>query len=196
MTLASAWPDILAGLALAIGTYASTNLDNLLLLATMATRSGNRRALVQGFLLASATVLALCAAFVVVAEVFPPRALGLLGLVPIAIGVRLLLTMHREQRGAALPGVGAVPIGAALLANSTDTIATFGPLLAESEPAALAAMLAGYILMAALWITIIVRFSRRLTGLQSSNRVVQWLVPLAMIAIGIYILLNTTTDTV
>ena len=197
MTLSQAGvlPDVAAGLALAMVAYTSTNLDNLVLITSAAGRIENRRAVIKGFLLSSTAVLGMSAAFVVISGILSPQTLGWLGLIPLFIGIRILLKLKSEQEQTELAAIGFWPVGLALLANSTDTIVVFGPLLAESEPAALFALLAGYILMAGLWITLALRLSERLARANVLGIVARWATPIFMIAIGIYILMDTTTDT-
>ena len=90
---------------------------------------------------------------------------------------------------------GALPIAVLLLSNSSDTIATFGPLLSESEPVVQAAMLAGFMLAAAAFGLLVLKLAAHLSKATALSRIAAKLSPLAMIAIGIYILLDTTTDT-
>ena len=175
--------------------YTSTNLDNLILITSAAGRADNRHAVIKGFLLSATAVLGMSAAFVAISEILSPQTLGLLGLIPLFIGIRILLKLKSEQEQIELAAIGFWPVGLTLLANSTDTIVVFGPLLAESEPAALFALLAGYILMAGLWMTLALRLSERLARATVLGKVARWATPFFMIAIGIYILMDTTTDT-
>ena len=195
LSQAGALPDVAAGLVLATVAYVSTNLDNLLLITSAAARVENRHAVIKGFLLSSTLVLGMSAAFVAISGILSPQTLGLLGLIPLFVGIRILLKLKSEQEQTDLAAVGFWPVGLALLANSTDTIVVFGPLLAESEPAALFALLTGYILMAGLWMALALRLSERLARANVLGRVARWATPFFMIAIGVYILLDTTTDT-
>ena len=194
--LVGAWPDVIAGLILAMIAYASTNVDNLLLVTSTASRAGSRRPVVYGFLLASVGVLSVSVAFTATAELFAPRALGLLGFVPIVVGLKILLNLHKAQENETMADVGALSVALVLLANSSDTIAVLGPLLAESEPVALFSMLAGYIVMAGIWLTLAIYLSERVAQMGMVMRAAKWATPIIMIAFGIYILLDTTTDTV
>ena len=195
LSQAGALPDVAAGLALAMVAYTSTNLDNLLLITSSAARIENRYAVIKGFLLSSTAVLGMSAAFVAISEILSPQTLGLLGLIPLFLGIRILLKLRSEQEQTDLATIGFWPVGLALLANSTDTIVVFGPLLAESEPAALFAMLIGYILMVGLWMVLALRLSERLARANVLERLARWATPIFMIAIGVYILMDTTTDT-
>ena len=188
------WQDVLTALFLAFVTYASTNLDNLLLLSGLAAGQADRRPIVFGF--ASATLITAVAAvaFVLLPYLLAPGVIRYLGLVPIALGARILLS--RPADGGKLEPGTLKPTGVALvlLANSTDTIASFGPLFAESEKVVVAGLLVGLTIMAALWLMLILRLSGgSVLGSKGANRL-QRLTPFIMIAVGLYILADTGTD--
>ena len=193
---AEIWQDAIAGLVLGIVAYASTNLDNVLLVSSAAASGSRRRAVVRGWVIAATAVFGLSIALSAVAGAIPPRTLGWLGLLPLLLGIRLLAVGGKDTDEGATAAAGTMPVAALLLSNSSDTIATFGPLLAESEPVAQLAMLAGFVAAAAALIVLVMKLAAHLDQASGLARIAAKLSPLVMIAIGIYILLDTTTDTV
>ena len=192
---AEVWQDLVAGLVLGSVAYASTNLDNLLLVSSVAASGAGRTSVFCGWVVCAAAVLGLSIAFSMAAGAVSPQTLGWIGLVPLLLGIRLLV---RGQDGApekTVSPAGTLPVAALLLANSSDTIATFGPLLAESEPVAQLAMLIGFVLAAGTLVLFVMKIAARLDKATALARLAAKLSPLVMIAIGIYILLDTTTDT-
>lgn len=189
------WQDSIAGLFLGIVVYASTNIDNLLMVGSIAASGSGRAGVARGWLVSAAAVLGLSIVFSVAAGAIPPRTLGWMGLVPLLLGIRLLVRGGDSDNGHSLAHAGTIPIAALLLANSSDTIATFGPLLAESEPVAQLAMLVGFVLASTTLGLLVMKIAARLHKATALARLAAKLSPLVMIAIGIYILLDTTTDT-
>ena len=190
------WQDLVAGLVLGTVAYVSTNLDNLLLVSSVAASGSERSHVARGWLVSAFVVLALSIAFTAVAEAVPASSLGWLGLVPLLLGIRLLVLGGDASDGSARLATGTTPIIVLLMSNSTDTIATFGPLLAESEPVAKFAMLAGFTVAALVFVSLVMKLAARLDKASTLSRLAAKLSPLVMIAIGIYILLDTTTDTI
>lgn len=174
--------------------YSSTNVDNLLVLGTLAATRSNRHRVINGFVVASVVVFCLSVVFVALSYVVPPSLLAYLGIVPIAFGLRMLANSGPvdSDRLADLPGAGTV--ATALIANSSDTIAVFAPLFAESELHVVAALAAGFFIAAFAWLAVIVRLADRLVNAERLHRIALRLTPLIMIAVGIYIIMNTGTD--
>jgi cadmium resistance protein CadD (predicted permease) len=193
---AEIWQDAIAGLVLGVVAYASTNLDNVLLVSSAAASGSRRGDVVRGWIIAATAVFGLSIALSAVAGAIPPRTLGWLGLLPLLLGIRLLAGGGNETDEGATAAAGTMPVAMLLLSNSSDTIATFGPLLAESEPVAQLAMLAGFVAAAAALIVLLMKLAAHLDPASRLARIAAKLSPLVMIAIGIYILLDTTTDTV
>jgi cadmium resistance protein CadD (predicted permease) len=188
----------IAGVALA--AFASTNLDNLLLLTVLQGQAHQSKlAVFCGYV--GAIVLFVLAGLIAtrLADALPVDKIGYLGLVPISLGVYRLISLRRSAGNgeAAVPaqalGVGAV--GALTLANGGDTIAVILPLFAETEDA-LVWVLAGTIVSAAvLWFAISRVIAKQAWVQRTLLRVERWLVPTLLIVVGFYILLDTSTDT-
>lgn len=189
------WQDSVAGLVLGSVAYAATNLDNLLLVSSIAAAGAGRASVLRGWLVSAAAVLGLSIVFSIAAGAIPPRVLGWTGLVPVLLGIRLLLRAGDSGDDDPAISSGTLPIAALLLANSSDTVATFGPLLAESEPVAQLAMLVGFLLATTTLGLLGMKIAARLDTATALTRLAAKISPLVMIAIGIYILLDTTTDT-
>lgn len=104
----------LGGAALvAAGAYASTNIDNLTLTAALvaATRPDRVRRVIRGQVAGQLVVVVVSIAAAAVLFAVPARWIGLLGFVPIALGLRGLVTMRSAIAAdrAARPSAGADP---------------------------------------------------------------------------------------
>ena len=188
----------LAGIA--IVAFASTNVDDgFVLVAFFADRNFRVGDVVLGQYggLAIIYVLSLIAALVSIA--IPSPFLGLLGFIPITIGIKKAFGLRRRneedfQRGAT-PGARArvLAVAAVTVANGGDNIATYTALFANLHPSALplaglvfAVMTAAWCI-AALWL---VNHRALVAPLRySANR----LMPLVLIGLGLLILIKTGT---
>lgn len=186
--------DSATALLLAFAAYASTNFDNLLLMGTMTASAPDPRVVARGYVLAAAAVLLVSLLFVFLSFVVAPHVLGYLGIVPILFGLRMLFGSDAAPDAATATGPAAPAVAALLFANSSDTVAVFGSLIAESENHVVVALALGFVLAAAVWLRLIHSLSRRLLAGSRAQSLVARLMPFVMIAIGIYILVDSGTD--
>jgi len=187
--------------SLAVLAFAATNFDNLLLLVAMLARSGQTVApIFGGTLLAGGTMLSLCAAAALAASFAPQAWVGLLGLVPLGLGLRELYRLLQrrgedalEADSAAKP-ISALGVAGVMLANSADSFGALVPLFAETQrglqPAIAFAVLATSLLgcLLARWIATHERVGPAI------RRIGPVLVPFVLIAVGLYVLSDTPTD--
>lgn len=176
--------------------YAATNIDNLLIMATLGADANNRGNVVGGFLVASTGVLIIASMATFIGRIVPPEVLGYLGFVPLSIGFYLLL-FTRTQAEEPPPRSATWPAIAGLLfANSGDTIFAVGPLFAESGSDARLGLAIGFVLIAAVWLFLILTISRRVARSELLSRLGPRMAPWMMILVGLYILSDSATDMV
>ena len=196
MTTGIDWQILLTAVFIVPVAYAATNIDNLLIMATIAGRSSSRRNLVAGFVLASTAVLVIALLATFIDELVPARVIGYLGFVPLSIGIYLLVFARLEENVASSRAKTWPAIAVVLFANSGDTIFALGPLFAESRDRALVGLVIGFIVIAAVWLSLILRLSSRIARSERLTRLGHRLAPWMMILVGLYILSDTTTDVV
>ena len=188
----------IAGVALA--AFASTNLDNLLLLTVLQGQAHERKlAVFFGYVGAIVAIVAMGLIATQLADALPVDKVGYLGLVPIAMGIYRFVSLRRSNGdGAAVapgPALGAGAVAMLTIANGGDTIAVLLPLFAETAES-LIWVLAGTIVGAAVvWFAVSKAVSERAWVRRALPSVERWLVPALLIAVGFYVLLNTATDT-
>ncbi|MFE9693968.1 cadmium resistance transporter [Micromonospora sp. NPDC005806] len=186
--------DLLAAAAGAALVFAATNLDDIVVLTVLfvAARGTGRprpRDIVAGQYLG---IGALVAAAVVAAAgllIVPDPWTGLLGLLPVALGVRALLTRSDDDPPAvvgSLLGVAGVTI-----ANGADNIAVYVPVFRSLGPAAGLVWLVVFAALVAVWCTVAALLGGhpRVVGLV--GRAGHWLVPAVFVAIGVTILVTS-----
>jgi len=191
-------------IGIAVVVYASTNLDDLLLLAAFFADPRMRPgAVIAGRYLGLAALLLGSAAAALLALAIPAQWIALLGLVPLILGVRLAYRLRsdggdegRDDAGLSLEAkdesragfiAQALSVAGVTLANGGDNFAVYIPLLATA-PAAIPVYIAAFAVMTAVWCALgYVVVNNPLIGThvrRSGHRVL----PLVLIALGLYIL--------
>lgn len=196
MLAADDWTVFFTAAGLVPLAYAATNVDNLLIMASLAAGSTKRRAVVIGFLAASIAVLAISATAIVIDYLVPDELIGYLGLVPLSFGVYILLTSGSADGGRTARQATWPAIAGLLLANSTDTMFALGPLFAESARTARLGLVVGFALAASIWLILILNVSSKVAQSRTLSRLGHRLAPWMMILVGLYILADTATDLV
>ena len=187
---------LITALVLVPFAYAATNVDNLLIMASLSAGRASRGHLVVGFVVASCTVLLIASMAVFIDRLVPPEVLGYLGLVPISIGTYLLLFSGAEAQQATSRTATWPAVSGLLLANSGDTIFAIGPMFAESGSDARLGLALGFALTAAVWLFLILGASRRVARSVLLSRLGYRLAPWMMVLVGLYILSDSATDVV
>jgi cadmium resistance protein CadD (predicted permease) len=194
----SAWGLV----AIAIAVYASTNLDDLLLLAVFFADPRVRvSAVVAGRYVGLAALLIGSGGAALLALAIPPQWVALLGFVPLFLGLRLLPALYRGGGDEASDPDAAVAteqpqhgftaqtlsVAGVTLANGGDNFGVYIPFFAAT-PRAIPAYLVVFIVMTALWCALgyfIVNNPLLGARIRKHGRV---LLPLVLVALGLYIL--------
>ncbi len=194
--------DILTIIAITAATFATTNLDNLgLLLALFADEGFQARDILLGYTLAALLVAGTAYGASTAVELAPARYLGYLGLVPIAMGVlrayelvrprsRLADESPRSSRG------GLVTVALLMLAQSGDTFAVYVSVFADTRERLEIPILA----TVAVCVFALCALARWLANHGALAKPLQrwgrYLLPVLLIAIGLYIIADSATDVV
>lgn len=198
--------DIWGLVVLVVTSFAATNTDNLILLVVlMGARPQQRAGHALGFLTSSMAVLAVASLGAVLGMGVNPALLGYMGLVPLCLGIYLVARRRVASDGDAggadsvpedSPGSGWLATATLMFSNSADSLAIFVPLLAESERESVLWEVSIFLVMAVLWTALAWRVADQPQLARRINTFGERLVPWIMILVGIYILLDTPTDTV
>ena len=176
--------------------HLATNLDNLAIMVGLILTIGQLRTL-SGYLVAQTIMLA--AAYVVSEgiEAELPHQVGYLGLIPIALGFYALFRRHFTTEVEADEPAGrshVVAVVALFLSVSFDSFAVLTPLLADSGQVFTAGILIGAG-VSALALGLLGAALAQLAPTKAARlERLEWLAPYVMIAIGLYVVVNTGTD--
>lgn len=188
--------DTLAFPLSAFVAHVLTNLDNLAIMVGLILTVGRLRA-VAGFLIAQFLVLwaAWALASGLVSEM--PQVVGYFGVIPLSLGLVALWRNWRGYGEFGQPSLGKMrflAVAALFLSVSFDSFAVLAPLLADSEPVYRLAAVSGAAI-ASLFIAGAGMVLSNLTPIAVDRMMrLERFAPYVMIAVGIYILLNTATD--
>ena len=189
---------MLAVLITAVLSFISTNLDDIFVLTIFFTQEDSRRGRLQVTLGQDLGIAALAAASLLGAFVLravPGRWLGLLGLVPIALGVKVWLEHRRggdeeeEETSLTAHGWGKVlRVAMVTVANGADNIGVYLPLFAGSTGGEIGLTLAVFALMVWVWCGL----ARRLADLpvlkENVRKYKHIVIPVVFLALGLYIM--------
>jgi cadmium resistance protein CadD (predicted permease) len=193
----------LALLALAIILFASTNIDDLVVLVGFfADRRFRARDIVVGQYAGLAVLFVVSAAGALLSLVIPKAYLGLLGIFPIIIGIRKLIALRHERvptdQATSLhraPSSYGNIAGVALvtIANGGDNIGVYMPSFAVHSGSQVAIIAVVFVAMTALWCMLAHRMVSHPRFGAPLRRYAHIFAPVVLIGIGILIIHHAGT---
>ncbi len=176
-------------LSASLATFAATNIDDAFLLTFFFARRIPARRIVAGQYLGFAAIVGVSLIGVWAALAIPHRWIRLLGLLPLAIGIRHLLKARRRS-GAEEPSVGAesaLSIALLTVSNGADNISVYIPFFVIGR-ASLWLILTAYAALVALWCFVGRWLGNHPPVLRVVDRWGHWAVSVVFIGLGIYTL--------
>jgi len=180
--------------------FAATNIDDFVLLTLFFVLAGrNRRSraqIVAGQFLGIGVlvIISLLAAWGL--RLVAPQWSGLLGLVPLTLGIIGLVRLAR-RRGAPTPDDGPQSIGgvlgvaAATIASGGDNVATYTPAFRVMSPGAIVLTIAVFAALTAVWLAVAAQVTRSATLMRRIARMRGWLVPTVLCVIGVSVMIRS-----
>jgi cadmium resistance protein CadD (predicted permease) len=140
-------------LALAITLFASTNIDDLVvLIGFFADRRFRTRDIVAGQFAGVAALFLVSATGSLLSLVIPKTYLGLLGILPIVIGIRKLSDLRQDASAPETSSQGSVAgVTLVTIANGGDNIGIYIPAFAIHSAAEIGVIAIVFVAMTALW---------------------------------------------
>jgi cadmium resistance protein CadD (predicted permease) len=176
----------------AVGLFAVTNIDDILVLALFFARGATRNILVGQYLgFAAILVAAVAAAFG--ATFLPEAVIPYLGLLPIALGIKAALEAWRQRGDADQPEMrsdhpGVLEVAAVTFANGGDNIGVYVPVFATAGIGGTATYSAVLLVMVALWVAAGRYLATRPAIARALRRWGHVLFPVVLIGLGLFIL--------
>ncbi|WP_433534756.1 cadmium resistance transporter [Micromonospora sp. CA-249363] len=186
--------DLFGTAAGAAVVFAATDIDDIVILTLFfvaARTTGRPRTwqIVAGQYLG---IGALALASAVVAAgllVVPDPWTGLLGLLPIALGVRAL--WHRDDDEAAAVVTGTLGVAGVTIANGADNVAVYVPVFRALGPGDSAVFLLVFVVLIGLWCAAAAWLGGHRRVVALVERAGHWLVPAIFVGIGVVILVSS-----
>jgi cadmium resistance transport/sequestration family protein len=192
--------------------FVATNIDDifvLMLFYSQLSATFRRRHVVAGQYLGFAALVAISLLGFLGSLVVPREWIGLLGLLPIAIGIRKFIRQHetiekeefkrlerQSSKSSLLAGLlswQTLSVVTVTFANGGDNIGIYVPLFASSNLARLSAILSTFFVLLAVWCYIGYLFARHPAVANILPRYAHSIVPFVFIALGVYILIENDT---
>lgn len=197
------WPhivrssDVTASLLVAVFlAFTAATVDNLIIVTALFTSSratGRPRpgSIVAGQYIGFAAIVGASLVAAAGLRVIPDRWVGLVGFIPIAVGVRGLWRLRGSGDDSRPPPASTVAaIAMVIFANGADDIAVYAPLFRSLQVISGLVVAAEFLLLIGLWCAVGALLGTRRAVVATLGRTSHWLVPLVFIAIGIVILAN------
>jgi len=169
----------------AVVVFAVTNIDDLVIItALFGSRHPSPAQIVAGQYLGFLVIIAVSVLGAVGLQVVPQHWVGLLGVIPLGLGLRGLLHRNDEHRVAVS---GLVGVAGVTLANGADNIAVYIPLF-RTVGWSTVGYVAVFVVLIALWCVIAALIASHPVVTATLERSGHWLVPVVFIVIGLVLL--------
>lgn len=195
---------IIAAIITATLTFAATNIDDifvLMLFYSQTDKTFHRWHVVAGQYLGFTALVLISLLGFLGGLIVPREWIGLLGLLPIIIGVRHWLNGNKseaettETRDVSTSGAFSAVLGVASVtfANGGDNIGIYTPLFASSDVTRLIILLAVFYLLLGLWCVVSYVLTRQPLVVNVLTRYGHVIVPFVLVALGVYIFIESET---
>lgn len=189
---------LLKAIMTGVVSFAATNIDDIFVLTLFFGQTGRRLRrwhIVAGQYLGFTALVAISLVGYFARLVVSPAWVGLLGLLPVAIGVRGLLWRGEvgEEKAEAVGAAGVLSVAAVTFANGGDNVGIYTPLFAASDLATLLVILAVFFVMLAVWCVAGYSLGNHPAVRRTLDRYGHIIVPFLLIGLGVYIMLESGT---
>lgn len=173
-------------IGIAIAAFIATNIDDLFLLAAWFVRRVPLSSIFLGQFIGFSLLVSLCVGAMLIGTNIPHGVIRWLGILPVAIGVKELLSSRNNARDS---GSSWLSVATVTVANGADNIGVYVPLFLRNRAAVLQIIgifYAGLLL----WLILAKLFERTLAKSAPMHRLAHRIAPIVVILIGVQILLS------
>jgi len=184
---------------LAAALFAATDVDDLfLLIAFFADPRARPGEVVAGQFLGIGALVVASLGFALMTLAVPTAYVGLLGFIPIAMGLARLRALRADGddddgKPPAGPWRGALTVAAVTIANGGDNVGVYTPVFAVRPGAEIAAIVVVFAVVTAVWCAVAHALVRHPALGPPIRRHALWLTPLVLVAVGAFVLYDAGT---
>ncbi len=191
-------------------TFTATNIDDifiLMLFFSQVNKTFHRWHIVAGQYLGFTALVLISLLGFIIGLIIPSAWVGLLGMVPILLGVRQWLNRAKEDekelaeeaqvRGASKAGsfTAITSVATVTVANGGDNIGIYTPLFASSDLPELIVMLCVFYILLAVWCYAGLVVTRQRMVARALTHYGHFVVPFVLVSLGVYIIVENGTLT-
>jgi cadmium resistance protein CadD (predicted permease) len=169
--------------------FSATNIDDIVFLTVFFSQTRHRWHVVVGQYLGFTALVLVSLIGFFGGQVLPHSWLRLFGIAPIAIGIKKLFEIRDDGTGSTV-GTGITSVAAVTFVNGADNIGIYAPLFAVSDSRRLIVMVCVLYVLLAVWCAVGYLIHRHKAVAYTLKRWGHWIVPVVLMALGIYILAN------
>jgi cadmium resistance transport/sequestration family protein len=193
---------VITTVAAAIGLFAATNIDDIVVLtvlflaSTRGTLTGWK--VVTGQYLGFVALVAISVIAALGLTLVPDEWVGLLGLLPLGIGVFGLIRFFRrsgsdlddDDEGSIRAG-GILGVAGVTIANGADNISLYTPVFRTLPILDTVITIAVFLALVAIWCLVARAIGTNKRVIELLERIEHWLVPIVFVGLGLYILIES-----
>jgi cadmium resistance protein CadD (predicted permease) len=178
----------LSALVTGVVAFSATNIDDIVFLTIFFSQASRSWHVVIGQYLGFTALVLVSLIGFFGGHVLPHEWLRLFGVAPIAIAIKKLFGSRGEHiKGAS---TGTLDVATVTFVNGADNIGIYTPLFAVSDGPRVAVLVALLYVLLGAWCVAGYRIHRQKAIAYTLQRWGHWIVPVVLVALGIYILLN------
>ncbi len=194
---------MIATIAAAIGLFAATNIDDIVVLAVLFLASSRGRIrgwqIVVGQYLGFIALVVLSVVAALGLTIVPDEWVGFIGLLPLAIGVLGLVRWLRRRgddddddgAAGALRTGGLLGVAGITIANGADNISLYTPVFRTISPTDTVLTIVVFLLLVAVWCVAGRAVGTHPKVTETLERIEHWLVPAVFVGLGLYIIIES-----
>ncbi|GAA1739822.1 cadmium resistance transporter [Isoptericola hypogeus] len=195
---------MLSTIAAAAGLFVATNLDDIVVLTVLFAVAARGTSQLRGWQIVAGQYLGLITLIAVSflaalgLTIVPDEWVGLLGLIPLAIGVLGLVRTLRgndddDEAESALKAVGLLGVAGITIANGGDNIAIYTPVFRTMSTTDALVTIVVFLVLLAGWCLLARTIGTNEKVTEALEKVEHWLVPVVFIGLGVFILIESGT---
>lgn len=187
----------LTALSTGLTAFTATNLDDIVILTIFYSQVNSvlrPRHIISGQYLGFAVLVAASLPGFFGGFLLPKATVGLLGFLPIAIGIKSWFDRNPEAQEVSISTKSSrlsaqmLQVAAVTIANGGDNIGIYLPLFASGNAFQLTVILSVFLILIAVWCSIAAQLARHPLAAKSLTRYGHIVVPFVLVGLGIYIL--------